>query len=197
MQDGDSSRDSSPIFDASLRDFFHGMILDAEENQHARLSTPIIHYVTEVLVAFHETARLFAQQGVRIPVLADMLSDALEADFYRRVVLLRQMGDTSLMVSGYFPEALSRRAIDLTYYRQMGELAYSQLGSLTQDNSVFEGLSEQFFTLSQLISEVSESTLKRDQSVLKLLDLYSKTGSDRALDKLKQNGVIPIRRDPR
>lgn len=197
MQDGDSSRDSSTLIEGNLRNFFRGMILDAAENQRADLNPAIVQYVTEVLVAFHDTARLFVQQGVRIPVLADMLSDALEADFYRRVVLLRQMGDTSLMVSGYFPEALARRAIDLSYYRNMGELAYSQLGSLTQDSPVFDTLSEKFVILSELISEVSEATLKRDQSILKLLELYTKTGSDKALYKLKQSGVIPLRPGPK
>jgi len=98
------------------------------------------------------------------------------------------------MVSGYFPEALARRAVDLSYYQQMGEMAYSQLGSMTQEASLFEVLSEQFIVFSQLISEVSDFTLKRDHSVHKLLELYMKTRSDRTLDKLKQIGVIPLKR---
>ncbi len=185
---------NSSIVECDLREFFFTLIQKAAAHQKVSVSPPVITYVTEVLVSFHETAKLFAQAGVRVPVMADMLSDAMEADFYRRVTLLRQMGDTSLMVSGFFPEALSRRAVDLGYYRRMGEVAYSHLGSLTHDESVFPVLSEQFHRVSDLVSEVAENTSSRSIDMLKLIELYSKTGSDRALEKLKAQGVIPFKR---
>lgn len=186
----------SGIVSENLRDFFGGLIHSAAENQSLRLSPALFAYVTDVLVEFNETAKLFAQAGVRIPVLADMLSDALDADLYRKITLLRKMGDTSLMVSGYFPEALARRTIDLSYYQKMGEIAYSQLGSLTSEASIFEDLSEHFVRLSHLIGEVSEATGPKSYDLLKLIEIYMKTGSDRALEKLKRQGVVPLRRGP-
>lgn len=188
---------ASELLQTNLRDFFHGLILEAATEQKVGVSPHAMSYVTEVLVSFHETAKLFAQQGVRIPVLADMLSDALEADFYRRINLLRHMGDTSLMVSGYFPEALSRRAVDLDYYRRMGEIAYSQVGALMDQQTIFDELSDQFFSLSRLVSKVAEVTSRRDLDALKLVELYVRTGSDAVLEKLKRQGVVPFRRGPK
>lgn len=186
----------SAIVEGNLRDFFHDLILEAASHHRASVSPPAMAYITDVLFKFHETAHLFDQQGVRIPVLADMLSLAMEADFYRRISLLQQMGDTSLMVSSYFPEALARRCVDVSYYQRMGEIAYSQLGSLTEEDSVFEELSEQFVDLSRLISHVAETTSPKSYSVVKLIDLYMKTGSHGMLDQLKSQGVIPLRRNP-
>jgi len=192
-----SSPISSELLQTNLRDFFHGLICEAASDQRFDVSVHAKAYVTEVLVTFHETAKLFAQNGVRVPVLADMLQDALEADFYKRVNLLKQMGDTSLMVSGYFPEALSRRAVDLDYYRKMGEIAYSQVGALIDQQSIFDELSEQFFSLSRLVAKVSEVTTRKNISLTRLMELYRRTGSDLAFEKLKLQGVIPISRGPK
>lgn len=194
--DSGPNRPQSGIVSENLRDFFGGLIQSAAEAKRPQLSPALISYVTDVLVDFHETAKLFAQAGVKVPVLADMLSDALEADLYRKISLLRKMGDTSLMVSGYFPESLARRTIDLSYYQKMGEIAYSQLGALTSDRSIFEDLSYHFVHLSRLIGDVAETIAPKGYDLLKLIEIYMKTGSDRALEKLKRRGVVPLRRGP-
>ena len=193
----ESPRDSA-ILSSDLRTYFNGLLSDAAENQRLDISPHAFQYVTDLLVAFHETARLFAQKGVRVPVLADMLVQAMEADFHRRVSILRQLGDTSLMVSGFFPEALSRRSTDLNYYQKMGEVAYSHLSSLSEEMNVFDELSMQFQRLASLINEVSENTHQREYSLLKLLEFYTNTGSDRVLERLKRQGVIPLhqKKDP-
>lgn len=181
------------IFTGDLRQYFNHLLLQAAEQQRSSFSHHALNYVTELLVEFQDTARLFVQRDVRVPVLADMLNDALDADFHRRVTILRQMGDTSLMVSGFFPEALSKRAVDITYYQKMGEIAYSHLGTLSDDVNIYDELSERFIALSALINDVSEATLTRDITTEKLLDQYMTTGSDRSLERLKRQGVIPIR----
>lgn len=189
----DSDRREPTIVTEDLRHFFNHLLVEAAEQQGTAISPHAIHYVTDLLVAFQNTARLFVQQGVRVPVLADMLSDALDADFHRRVTILRQLGDTSLMVSGFFPEALQRRAVDLTYYKKMGEIAYSHLGALSEEINIFDELSEQFISLSEMINGVSEATLTKDLTLQKLLEQYMTTGSERSFERLRQQGVIPLR----
>jgi hypothetical protein len=184
-------RDTS-IVEGNLHEFFGSLLVEAVENQKAKISPIILNYLTELLVSFQEATLLFVQKGVRVPVLADMLQDALEADLHRRVTILRQMGDTSLMVSGYFPEALTRRAVDLSYYQKMGEIAYYHLGALSDQQNIFQELSDRFVQLSDLLNEVSEQTQPKDLSVIKLLADYSQTGSDRIFEKLKKQGVIPL-----
>lgn len=194
----DRPRDMS-IAEGNLRIFFSELLHQAVENQRASVSPHALHYVTELLVAFQETARLFVQQGVRVPVLADMLHDALEADYHRRVTILRQLGDTSLMVSGYFPEALSRRSVDLRYYRKMGEIAYSHLSSMSNNANVFDELSDRFINLSDILNEVSDKIYQKNYTIMKLLELYTSSGSERVFEDLKRQGVIPLHRkgDPK
>lgn len=182
----------SGIANGNLHEFFNSLLIEVAEQRKFNISPSLTHYVTDLLVAFHDTATLFAQEGVRVPVLADMLAEALEADYHRRVSILRQMGDTSLMVSGFFPEALSRRALDLNYYQRMGEIAYSHLGSITVEINVFDELSERFMNLSKLLNEISEQIHAKNYPVSKLLEFYTATGSEYVLEQLKLQGVIPL-----
>jgi hypothetical protein len=167
-------------------------VVEAAEQHQLQMSSSVTAYVTDLLVAFQETARLFVQENVRIPVLADMLGEALEADYRRRLSLLRQLGDTSLMVSGFFPEALSRRSIDLAYYQRMGEIAYHHLGSLTTELNVFDELSHRFIKLSHLLNQISDQLHTKNYSTSKLIEFYTTTGSEHVLEQLKRQGVIPI-----
>jgi hypothetical protein len=189
----DSPRDKT-LNDADLHRFFREMLCEVVTEQKDVFSHHVMGYVTDLLVSFHETARLFAEKEKRVPVLADMMSEALEADHHKRVSILRQMGDTSLIVSGYFPEAVTRRMVTLDYYRKMGKAAYSHLDTLTQPAGIFYELSDRFLPLSELINRVSERTHDRNDSVLGLLEDYMQDESEHVLEKLKRVGVIPIHR---
>ncbi len=180
------------IIEGDLHGFFGDLLVSASANQKLLLSEKARGYVTDLLVHFQDTEHLFSQEGVRIPILADMLHQAIDADFHRRVSILRQMGDTSLMVSGFFPEALTRRAVDLNYYQRMGETAYQQLSSLTTQVNVYDELSERFIKLANVLNEISEQVHGKNNSLSKLLEFYSATGSERALEQLRKQGVIPI-----
>jgi len=188
----DSPRHTS-FTDGNLQQFFGDMLLSATKNQSKDVSPHAISYVTDVLVVFHQTAKLFSQGEGRVPVLSEMLSEALESDHYRKISMLRQLGDTSLMVSGYFPEAVSRRCVDLDYYKKMGKVAYSQLDSLTQELNIFFELSDRFQCLSHIINEVSERTHDRAMNIHELLEYFMNTGSERIFEKLKGKGIIPLR----
>ena len=44
-----------------------------------------------------------------------------------RVRTLKQVGDTSLYVAGFFAESLTRSLVDVDYYVGLGQTAYAQL----------------------------------------------------------------------
>jgi len=184
------------IVGGDLKAYFGDLLKFAAENQRLQLS-PLLHlYVTDLLAAFTESSHLFFQKEARIPILADILQEAIEADMHRRITLMKQLGDVALMVSGYFPESVSRRPVDLDYYHRMGEIAYSEVGSVMDEKNVFAELSADFVKVSDLINEVSEATQSRDLSILKLIDFYMQTGSHRAFEKLKKEGILPLRPKP-
>src|SRR4051794_35547777 len=73
---------------------------------------------------------------------------------------LRNLGDVSLFVSGYFADSLPRRAVDVDYYVSMGEYAYGSLCRRDRDAfaEVFGELSGKFVGFTDVLSAVSEHT---------------------------------------
>lgn len=191
----DSEEGGSSLIDSDLRAFFADLLVTAADEKKWSISPLAIHYVAEMLVRFNETALLFSQKGVSMPVLSDMLSEALEADFYRRVSILRQLGDTSLMVSGYFPEALERRNVNRSFYHQMGETAYSHLSEISERSNVYIELSEQFSLLVNLINEAAFQLKTEGLGANELLEFYDNTKSNTVLKKLNEQGVFPLKSD--
>ena len=73
---------------------------------------------------------------------------------------LRNLGDVSLFMSGYFADSFPRRAVDVDYYVSMGEYAYGSLSRRDRDTfaEVFGELSRKFVGFMDVLSDVSEHT---------------------------------------
>lgn len=187
----------SDLIVSSLRDFFSSQLYSVVESQRAQVSQQVLGYMTELLVDFQNSEKFFSQES-SIPVLTDILVDMAEADSARRITLLKQMADTSLMLSGYFPEALERRCLNAGYYQKMGESAYIQLGQLSHYSAVYFELGERFSLFRDILNELSDRTQARTYTVEQLLQNYRETLSERILEKLKKQGIIPFesKKDP-
>lgn len=106
---------------------------------------------------------------------------------------LREIGDTSLFVSGFFAERLERGAVGVDYYIGMGECAYGTLASGTSDptRAVFGELAERFAGFVRVLHAISE-TCHPDRSPADLVKLYERwrrTGSRWARARLAALGV--------
>ena len=73
---------------------------------------------------------------------------------------LRQIGDVSLFISGFFSDSLHRKLVDVDYYVSIGGCAYNALSRVETDtfSSVFAELGEKFVGFVDVLSEVSERT---------------------------------------
>ncbi|MBI4264627.1 MAG: hypothetical protein HY657_09640 [Acidobacteria bacterium] len=107
---------------------------------------------------------------------------------------LRQVGDQSLFVSGFFADSLTRSLVDVDYYMQLGEYAY---GSLARQSGgtigdVFDELAGKFAAFVDVLGEVSERTaLSSDSDLLRLYEKCLRTRSRRSGDLLVARGIIP------
>jgi hypothetical protein len=127
------------------------------------------------------------------------LKEALEERGPARVQLLRRLGDTSLFVSGFFPDSLSRRSslVDVDYYIAMGGRAYDAIGAVAArhdaaERSLWDELSGRFALLVDLLNEVSERTLaSTNLGLVRLYEKWMKTGSERLASLLAKQGVAP------
>lgn len=64
-----------------------------------------------------------------------------------RTLNLKEVGDTSLIVTGFFPEAITRTQVNVEYYVGLGRVAYRELsGRLSQSalSAVYEELAVEF-----------------------------------------------------
>jgi hypothetical protein len=104
---------------ASVDEFFHEVVTDALEAVDLDASEPASWYLVGLLGEFTRARLTDEPLGMK---LAQPGEDPCE-----RVRNLKQVGDTSLYVAGFFAESLNRSLVDVDYYVGIGQSAYSQL----------------------------------------------------------------------
>ena len=187
---------------ASLRDWFRSSIQTISARQNLRANPQTEHYIVDLLIAFARSENFYEhhQQGFGLRPLAIMLADALESpNAMQRNLTLQRLGDVSLFAAGFFPESLARRSVDVDYYSHMGGIAYETLSGLPPQSrrqealtDVFRELAVRFGVFVDLLSEIAQmARVFTQEDVLRLYDLWIKTGSERAAVKLRELGIQP------
>jgi hypothetical protein len=175
---------------ASPTEFFRDLVETAMQNQHVSAHELTSFYVVNLLTGFvHGDVR--ADDG---EPLGTRLARALQTAGVAQRDRLRQVGDQSLFISGFFSDSLNRSLVDIDYYIQLGECAYRSLarnGDRTLGD-VFDELSDKFTTFVDVLGEVSERTsLSSNADVLRLYEKWLRTRSRRSGDLLAARGIVP------
>lgn len=109
---------------------------------------------------------------------------------------LRALGDTTLVVSGFFGESLRRAAVDPDYYIAIGSAAYGEAGSLLRVAAprrdladVLAEMSARFRDLVPALADVSEESAASGLDVLGLYERWLRTGSRACERRLLAEGV--------
>ena len=187
---------------SSLREFFRDAFHAASEHQHLDIDEQAEQYVVNLLTMFSRADALYERtpEGLRIRPLAHMLADALEApNAAARQRGLQRLGDVSLFVAGFFARSFARKLIDIDYHIAMGGNAYSSLADTMQRSSsgrcvaaIYSQLAQKFQRLVDALNEISETSYKHsDADILRLYEIWMKTGSPRAHGLLRGLGVQP------
>jgi len=188
----------APILSSqSLRDFFRDLLSRAIENQRASVQPFTELYLVNLLHEFLASEALYVQteDGTwQQKPLAFLWKEALEEAGPSRVRLLKRLGDTSLFISGFFPDSLARRSslVDVDYYIAMGGRAYDAVARHALERSLWAELSDKFRLLVDILNEVSERTMASSEAgLLRLYERWLKTGSDRLANALVRQGLVP------
>ena len=107
---------------------------------------------------------------------------------------LKQIGDLSLFMSGFFADSLSRKLVDVDYYVSIGGTAYTALSRYETDafSPVFAELADNFVRFVDVLSEVSErASCASNADLLRLYERWLRTGSRRSGQLLAERGVVP------
>jgi hypothetical protein len=189
---------------SSLREFFRDAFHAASENQHLDIDEPAEQYVVNLLTMFSRADALYERtsEGLRIRPLAHMLCDALEAPTeFARQRSLQRLGDVSLFMAGFFARSFARKLIDIDYHIAMGGNAYGSLADTMQRSNsgrsvahIYSQLSQKFQRLVDALNEISETSYRHtDADILRLYEVWMKTGSPRAHGLLNKLGVQPVK----
>jgi hypothetical protein len=189
---------------SSLREFFRDAFHAASEHQRLDIDESAEQYVVNLLTMFSRADALYEKtsEGLRIRPLAHMLADALEApSAAARQRGLQRLGDVSLFVAGFFARSFARKLIDIDYHIAMGGNAYSSLADTMQRSTssrgfaaIYAQLAQKFQRLVDALNEVSEMSYRHsDADVLRLYEIWMKTGSARAHGLLNKLGVQPVK----
>jgi hypothetical protein len=186
---------------ANLREYFKDELHGALEKQQVAVEDQTEHYVVNLLTLFSRSEALYdsTPDGTRLKPLVVMLSEALEApspDDRNRG--LQRLGDVSLFIAGFFAKSFARKLIDVDYHIAMGGRAYAALSdSMSRGRGrvlgkVFGELALKFQPMVDALNELSESAYTHtDKDILRLYEIWLKTGSRRCYDILKRLGVNP------
>jgi hypothetical protein len=201
MEDGRDPK--SLVAVTNLREFFHDSVQTALRKQHVDVDDHTEHYVVNVLTMFARSDELFEQtpEGTRLRPLAHMLAAAADAPTAQlRDQALRRLGDVSLFIAGFFAQSFARKLVDVDYHIAMGGRAYGTLADSMRSSirgqafaAVFLELAQKFQRLVDVLNDVAEMSYEHsDKDVLRLYEIWLKTGSPRALGILRRLGVEPV-----
>jgi hypothetical protein len=186
---------------SNLTEFFRDALAEALAHQKVALDAHSAHYVVNLLTLFSRAENSHAElkPGCRWISLADLLAQAQSAQSpAEQAAALQRLGDVSLFMAGFCAHGFSRRLVDVDYPIAMGGRAYGTLaGQLTRGprralGEVFAELARKFQPVVDALGEVADSARNWSQhDVLRLYEIWLKTGSTRAHALLRQLGVQP------
>jgi hypothetical protein len=172
----------------SAVEYFKDLVEDALAHQRINAGELTAFYVVHLLASFVQ------RRADDSEPLALKLAQALDEGGLQQRTTLKQIGDVSLFVAGFFSDSMRRKLVDVDYYSAIGGYAYSTLSRYETDrySPVFAELAENFAGFVDVITEVSErSACTSNADLLRLYEKWLKTGSPRSGQLLVERGVVP------
>jgi hypothetical protein len=185
-------RNESPV------EYFKELVEAALVHQRIDANQMTAYYVVNLLAGFVSVNRSLASGMEVMKVdepLALRLARALDSGGARQRAQLRQVGDLSLFISGFFSDSLNRKLVDIDYYMSLGGYAYGSLSRQEDDSFslVFAELARKFAAFVDVLNEVSErsGTANPNADLLRLYEKWLRTGSQRSGQRLVERGIVP------
>ncbi len=178
----------------SSLEFFKERVEAACERQKLAPQPLTSYYIVSLLDEFTHLGRGRSAEAMLCnEPLGVRLTRALQSGGVDQRTGLKQVGDLSLFISGFFSDSLRRRLVDVDYYATLGGYAYGSLGSTSDILSpIFAELAEKFSSFVDVLNDVSERTsLTSDSDLLRIYEKWLRTGSRRNGDLLVEKGIVP------
>jgi hypothetical protein len=180
----------------SVREYFGEHVARALRDLRLQTAPATEGYLVGLLSGYAVSEQV---QALAQPLVA-LLQRALGAHGLTRQARLRELGDSALFLSGFFPESFERRGVDAGYAATMGGRAYLLAGSDDRDGdrrAVLSELARRFVEFARVLDEVRERTeFSTDAAVLQLYERWLRSGSPAVARRLARRGVPAPRAKP-
>ena len=175
----------------SVEAFFQEILSGAMDRQGVDASESTEFYLVSLL---GEYARARLPDHALSLQLVDRQVDAGE-----RVRALKEVGDTTLYVAGFFADSLQRKLVGIDYYMDLGQAAYHELANRLATSSVadvYGELSGKFPRFVEVLAEVRRHVAFASQDVMHLYEEWVRTRSDWVEKRLRALGVLVSGKGP-
>ncbi len=173
---------------ASVDEYFHEVVTEAMTAVGAAASESTEWYLVSLLGEFTHARITDDPLAVKLIQSSDNPAE--------RVRTLKQVGDTSLYVAGFFAESLGRKLVDVDFYATVGSSAYGQLanrlghGPSTSIAVVYRELSASFPQFVDVLAEVRRRVDFATSDIVKLYEQWLRTRDTWVERKLRAAGVL-------
>ena len=180
----------------SLESYFRDEVDLACKQEGLPTGSPTQPYLVHLLAAY-------AAQPIENRPLGLRLLNAMGASPRERRTHLREIGDTSLFLCGFWGDSLGRGLVDVGYYTDLGEMAYRELAhgapvasqEVGRVPGVFGELARNFSRFVGVLMTISRRTARgrNPADVVRLYERWLRTKSSWAARRLAEEGVLARR----
>jgi hypothetical protein len=182
-----------------IEGFFLEIVEVACKNQKVEASSGAQTYLAGVLADFVRPDAL--NETLERP-LTLMLDDALQTPPPERFEKLKNLGDGTLYVAGFFGDHLEARGVNDGFVASIGGFAYRTAANMLRGPKggavdIYGELAESFRTFMEVLAEVAERTSfspRTNGGALKLYEKWLRTGNERLAAQLVAQGLTPTTR---
>lgn len=166
-----NNEEKSLILESSLQSFFYTELEEVNNKMQGKLPNETIFYSSLVMDKFGDAQKYYEQvEGkVREKTLGIMLLESAQLKGNKKKNKLKDVGDTALLICGFFSESMNRKIINLDYYREIGQSAYYQLNNIVPtfyDVPLFyKSLSTNFLQVTNVMGLVAQKTLGHNDAI--------------------------------
>jgi hypothetical protein len=155
-------------------------IRDAQQACAVTLKSELEAYLVYLLIHYTNKPDLAKQ------VMAIKFLESLQLHKERRLILLQEVGDQCLLLTGLFPHIVVKRHVKINYFVGLGQAAYANVSKKATD--LYHSLAMHFIVLMDVLQSIRQCS---DLLPLQAYEQWSELGSQRAF-KVLQNYTLGV-----
>ncbi len=170
---------------------WYELVSEAEATAHCSLAEELESYLVFLLMRFANRPEV---TGTTLAL--EYLNSVRETGRLQQEQL-KDVGDQCLLLSGLFPRLAERKRVKISYFVDLGRVAYQQLSTLLRNSAapLYAHLSHDFVPLMDVLQVIGRGNGNATLELLPACDLWLDTGSRLAYESVCQRtpGALPGR----